>query len=107
MRLRVAAEAAAELRAAKQWYEQRQRGLGAEFVSVIRAVMERVRSTPAAFPLLPGSTDVRRAVVERFPYVVVFLVREDGIHVLAVAHQHRHPAYWRARATKAPPKRRR
>jgi plasmid stabilization system protein ParE len=105
--LRVAPEAAAELKAARDWYEERQPGLGAEFVAAIRAVMGRVREAPAQFPILPRSPDVRRAVVERFPYVVVFLVREDSVHVLAVAHQHQHPTFWRGRAGGSGAKRRR
>ena len=72
-----------------------------EFVAAIRALMSRVREAPAQFPIVPRSADVHRAVVERFPYVVVFLVREDTIHVLAVAHQRRRPTYWRGRATSA------
>jgi hypothetical protein len=67
LKLRVAPEAAAELRAAKQWYERRKHGLGVEFVAAVRATMERVRTTSAAFPLLEGSADVRRAVMDRFP----------------------------------------
>ncbi len=98
MRLRIAPEAASELRAAKQWYELRQRGLGLELVAAIRATMARVRTTPMQFPLVPRSTDVRRAVVDRFPYVIIFLVREDDVHVLAVAHQRQRPTYWRDRA---------
>lgn len=98
MKVRVEPEAVAELRAAKEWYEERRPGLGIEFVSSFRAMVERIRSTPAAFPLLPGSVDVRRAILEGFPYIAVLLVRGEVVHVLAIAHQRRHPAYLRARA---------
>jgi len=107
LKIRVAPEAAAELRAAKAWYGERQRGFGTEFVAAIRATMARVSSAPMESPRLPRSADVQKAVVDRFPCVVVFLVRADAVHVLAVAHQSRHPSYWRDRAKSPGPARRR
>jgi len=39
----------------------------------------------------------RRALLRRFPYMVVFEVVEDRIVVWAVAHTKRRPGYWLAR----------
>lgn len=52
---------------------------------------------PLRFPvLLDPELDppVRRALVPGFPYALVFVVTDDAIDVLAVAHQHRMPGYW-------------
>jgi hypothetical protein len=35
--------------------------------------------------------------VHGFPYDVVYQVEQDELQVLAVAHQHRKPGYWRER----------
>jgi hypothetical protein len=35
--------------------------------------------------------------VRRFPYVVVFVMLDDDIRVVAVAHAKRRPAYWKGR----------
>ena len=35
--------------------------------------------------------------MSRFPYAVYFELLTDRIHILAVAHQHRRPYYWRER----------
>lgn len=41
--------------------------------------------------------DVRSAKVARFPYRVVYVVIDDDIDVLAVAHTRRRPRYWTRR----------
>jgi hypothetical protein len=38
--------------------------------------------------------EVRRALLPRFPYALVFLELQAEIRVLAVAHAKRHPDYW-------------
>lgn len=37
---------------------------------------------------------VRRFVFNRFPYKMLYIIREQNIIVIAVAHQHRAPDYW-------------
>jgi hypothetical protein len=44
-------EAAEEARAARQWYEKQQPGLGARFANAIDAAVGRIASNPLAFPL--------------------------------------------------------
>jgi len=39
----------------------------------------------------------RQLVVTGFPYDVVYMVHDDVVSVLAVAHHHRRPGYWRER----------
>jgi len=36
-------------------------------------------------------------LLARFPYALVFLVREDQVRVLAAAHAKRRPGYWLSR----------
>ena len=50
---------------------------------------------------LPDELPVRSAPVRRFPYRIAYLVVDDNIHVLAVAHLRRKPQYWHGRD--APP----
>ncbi|MSP63343.1 MAG: hypothetical protein EXR72_23970 [Myxococcales bacterium] len=49
------------------------------------------------WPDLPADLDVRRRVIERFPLTVVYLVRDDTLIIVAVAHQRRRPGYWMQR----------
>ena len=39
----------------------------------------------------------RRLIIQRFPYSIIYTVRGEQIHILAVAHHSRRPGYWRRR----------
>ena len=89
------AEAAAEFGAAARYYESRRSGLGAAFISEV----ERTTSMIELRPLIgaPFGASHRRAIVRRFPYTIIYRRKGDAIEVVAVAHQHRRPGYWRER----------
>lgn len=92
-----ASEASAELEDAARWYEQRHAGLGLAFLAAVDVAVESlVRSPRTGAPVegLPEDLDVRRAPVSRFPYHLAYLVTDDRVHVLAIAHDRRRPAYW-------------
>ncbi|MGH7199704.1 MAG: type II toxin-antitoxin system RelE/ParE family toxin [Planctomycetaceae bacterium] len=40
---------------------------------------------------------MRRQSLERFPYRVIFEVRQDEVRILAIFHHSRQPGYWRSR----------
>jgi toxin ParE1/3/4 len=85
---------------AARWYEDRRPGLGVMFLDAVDAAVESVSRWPGSGPKVEGlaeGLDVRRAPVSRFPYHVAYLVADDVIHVLAVAHDRRRPAYWSGR----------
>lgn len=98
--LRVHSEAETELQHALQWYEQRRNGLGKEFLDEFRLCTRRISLNPLAFaahPMYAGNAEIRRCVLSRFPYEIVFAVLGEFVMVLAVAHSHRWPLYWQAR----------
>ena len=98
--IRFAAEASAEIEDASRWYEQRHAGLGLAFLAAVNVAVESVvRSPRAGAPIegLPEDLDVRRVPVSRFPYHLAYLVTDDQVHVLAVAHDRRRPVYWSGR----------
>jgi len=39
----------------------------------------------------------RRLPLRRFPYSIAYVIAEDVLRIVAVAHQRRHPGYWRGR----------
>ncbi len=86
-----------ELTEAASWYEARQPGLAIKLLQEIDQAEYAIQSRPHSFPQLANtSTDlvVRRALLPRFPYALVFLELQAEIRVLAVAHAKRHPNYW-------------
>ena len=81
-----------ELNAAARFYEQRNPGLGRTFLASVRECIESIREQPRSGRVV--SDDVRRRLVSRFPYGVLYRVVPDGVRVLAVMNLYRRPSYW-------------
>lgn len=96
-------EASVELTDAAQWYEQRRAGLGLAFLAAVDLAVESLLRWPRAAAPVAGLADefeVRRVLIARFPYHVAYLVTNESVYVLAVAHDRRRPAYWSDRAAR-------
>jgi plasmid stabilization system protein ParE len=80
---------------AVDWYEQRQAGLGVDFVARVREVMNRIAANPKLHAAVYG--DVRKALVARFPYIVLYREEAGEVVVIAVFHTSRDPSIWQSR----------
>jgi len=102
VRLELHPEARAELRSAALWYDERRTGLGDEFIAEVAAALDRIGDAPESYPAWPGTRAagplIRKATIQRFPYVIAFEKHEHHVLVLAVAHAKRRPLYWLTRA---------
>jgi toxin ParE1/3/4 len=102
VRLELHPEARAELRSAALWYDERRPGLGDEFISEVSAALDRIGNAPESYPPWPRTLAagplIRKATIQRFPYVIAFEKHEQHVLVLAVAHAKRRPLYWLTRA---------
>jgi plasmid stabilization system protein ParE len=78
-----------ELDESVSWYENKQVGLGRQFRIEIERHLERIANQPQRFRQIRGQ--VRRVVLQRFPYSIYFLPEVDRIVVLAVFHTRRAP----------------
>jgi plasmid stabilization system protein ParE len=87
--------ARAELREGVRYYEGQRPNLGAEFRDAVRAGVERILQNPLAWH--PHSQSTRRYLLHRFPYGIIYQVRQEEILIIAVAHLHREPQYWHGR----------
>ena len=90
--IEVRPEARAELQQAFAWYEEKQAGLGYQFLFAADATIDRIRRHPEMFPLIEDA--VRKALLRRFPYAVLFEVEDVRITVIAVYHGRRRPHGW-------------
>ncbi len=96
-------EACAELDDAVAWYDGQRVGLGTEFLDVIDETLDTIADWPqfgARVEGLSPDLEVRRAPILRFPYNVGYIVLEDQVRILAVAHDRRRPAYWAPRVSR-------
>jgi toxin ParE1/3/4 len=102
VRLELHPEALAELRSAALWYGERRSGLGDEFIAEVSAALARIGDAPESYPAWPGTRAegplIRKATIQRFPYVIAFEEHERHLLVLAIAHSKRRPLYWLTRA---------
>ena len=99
--IRFVDEAVTELDNAALWYEDRREGLGLAFLAALDRAVESIRRWPRAAALVEGVSvglEIRRVSVPRFPFFVAYLVADEVIVMLAVAHERRRPRYWSERA---------
>lgn len=92
-------EARAEFLAAADWHERERPGLGLDFIEHVDRAVDTIAAHPEAWPAIAreGDATLRRFVLPRFPYSVIYAVRGGDLFVLAVAHDKRRPGYWRDR----------
>ncbi len=92
MKIRFLSLAEEDLQDAFVWYERQRSGLGYEFMVEFDNCIAHVRRFPEASP---ADTDgVRRALINRFPYCVRYIIESDFVVIYAVSHLHREPRYW-------------
>lgn len=95
MKVEVLESAEAEFREAVEYYNQQSEGLGYEFAAEVKRAVTRIIRFPGAWAILSPRT--RRCRTNRFPYGMVYQVREGTILVVAVMHLRRRPDTWRGR----------
>lgn len=78
------------------WYEEKEQGVGTRFRESIEITILSIKENARAYPVVEGSM-VRRALVEGFPFIVVFTLEEDFILIISVFHTSRNPLIWRGR----------
>jgi plasmid stabilization system protein ParE len=84
-----------ELDDAIDYYEEQRAGLGFEFAQEVEQALERVNHYPEAWS--PLSSRVRRCLVNRFPYSVIYKIRREFLIIVAIQNHHREPESWRSR----------
>ena len=81
-----------ELNEAAQYYDVEERGLGSSFLQEVERCLQSIAHHPEAGTILHSS--VRRRLLRRFPYALLYKVKPGGIRILAVMNLKRRPAYW-------------
>ena len=84
-----------EISEAFRWYEDKAEGLGSEFMRALDASLSAIQRYPASYAVV--HKQMRRALLRRFPYSVIYLYENDKIIVLACFHASRDPKQWKKR----------
>ena len=75
------------------YLEAQRKGLGDAFRVEINDVVELLLDFPESAPVV-SPKGIRRRLLHRFPYAVLYVLTEDLLLVIAVAHTSRAPNYW-------------
>lgn len=95
MTVRFIESAETELDEAIAYYDSKDLGLGSAFLLEVLTATDRISRYPDAWQHL--DKDIRRCRLARFPYGLIYAEEAGDILILAVAHLHRKPDYWRDR----------
>ena len=93
-------EVSREVETAFHWYERQRVGLGLEFLLAFDALIERVRRLPEGHRVVALRT--RKALLRRFPYLVLYVVEPDYLLITAVFDGRRDPRRWSDRVREEP-----
>jgi toxin ParE1/3/4 len=77
------------------WYLERNETAAVNFVAEVERAVELIAASPHRWPR--GLHGTRKFVLQRFPFAIVYREREIDVQVLAIAHGHRRPGYWKGR----------
>lgn len=73
-------------------YDSQSEGLGVQFLDELDRAIRRLLLYPlSCAEIEPG---LRRCLLTRFPYGIIYGIDADSIVIIAVAHLHREPRYW-------------
>ena len=89
--------AQSELEKIFEYYEMTHKGLGFRFQSEVVNAISRIKQFPQMYQAIGHCS--RRCLIHKFPYGVIYQIRENAnqILVVAIAHLHRKPDYWYSR----------
>jgi hypothetical protein len=77
---------------AVSFYELEFEGLGKRFKNETRSSIKRILQYPKVWPIERG--EIRKCLMSKFSYKILYSIEKDHIFIIALAHQHRKPDYW-------------
>ena len=81
-----------ELTDSIDYYEDKSLGLGFEFSKEIYSTIQRILQFPKAWSKI--SQNCRRCITQRFPYGVIYQVKEDEIIIVSIMQLNKKPKSW-------------
>jgi plasmid stabilization system protein ParE len=93
---RLTPEAEDDITDAWRWYRQRSVPAADRFMRAMADALDQIERYPEERPILYRTA--RRALVPRFPYILLYYVDGDDAVVFGCFHTARDPGLWRERA---------
>ena len=89
--LLLAYEAQYEETDAFNYYEEIRRGLGDDLIMELEKCYTKISENPFYYSFLENSNILRHTKINRFPYVIIYIVSGNSITILSVRNTHRQP----------------
>ena len=88
-------QAEQEMLKAARFYESQTAGLGVDYLSEVERAVQTIAESPTTWPVIEG--ELRRRLIRRFPFGILYRFEPEEIVIIAVAHLRRGPWYWKKR----------
>ena len=88
-------EALTEYAQAVQYYLEQNNKAAQAFIDAIEETIYRIRETPTRYPIV--DEEIRQNKKKKFPYGILYSIKQDSILILAIMHCSRKPGYWKNR----------
>jgi len=85
-----------ELNEAAEYFDREYAGLGSALLSAVERCVQDILQFPESGTIV--SPLLRRRLVRRFPYSVLYEPKPGEVRVLAIMHAKRRPNYWANRS---------
>lgn len=87
-----------EMTEAALFYEAASNQLGTDFLDDVERAIDRLCAYAQAGEVI--TSDLRRTLLHRFPFTLIYAIEENVIVIIAVAHESRRPGYWKSRVNR-------
>ncbi len=92
MKVRFLRPAQSEVDDAVAWYDSQSPSIGTQFLDDLDRTVRRIVAYPLSSAIIED--DLRRCLLSRFPYGIIYGIDSETVIIVAVAHLHREPRYW-------------
>jgi toxin ParE1/3/4 len=89
-------EAQREVQEAFEYYEEKSKGLGFEYMRSLDAAIQLIKRNPDSYQKIHN--EIRRVLLRKFPYAVFYLAKGTKVIIIAVFHQRRSETGWLKRS---------
>ena len=81
-----------ELTESIDYYEDNNPGLGLEFSKEVYSTIQRILQFPKAWTKI--SQNCRRCITQRFPFGIIYHIKEDEILIVSIMQLNQKPKSW-------------
>lgn len=81
-----------DLEESENYYNEEQFGLGEEFLDEVYSSIKDICKNPSVWQYV--YKDLQRYSTDRFPFQMIFRLKNNFVEIIAISHNKRHPKHW-------------